>query len=113
VRAYGGPQFQVTQQVMSRFAEAIQQSGVDVVPRVLIGGGQTGSGSTQGNGNLMEGLMALLLAERMGEPVRDAVERSPEVERLRNQIRDSIALDEPRDVPVLAPVVEPNGTGRS
>ena len=38
VRAYGGPQFQVTQQVLNRFAEAIQQSGVDVVPRVVVGG---------------------------------------------------------------------------
>ena len=39
VRAYGGPQFQVTQQVLNRFAEAIQQSGVDVVPRVVVSGG--------------------------------------------------------------------------
>ena len=29
VRAYGGPKFQLTQQVMSRFAEAIQQQQVD------------------------------------------------------------------------------------
>ena len=43
VRAYGGPQFQVTQQVMNRFAEAIQQSGVDVVPRVVVGGGEQGA----------------------------------------------------------------------
>ena len=34
VRAYGGPQFQLTQQVMSRFAEAIEKSGVDVVPKI-------------------------------------------------------------------------------
>ena len=39
VRAYGGPQFQVTQQVLNRFSEAIQTSGVDVVPRVVVGGG--------------------------------------------------------------------------
>jgi hypothetical protein len=38
VRAYGGPQFQVTQTVLSRFAEAIQQAWVDVVPRIVIGG---------------------------------------------------------------------------
>ncbi len=38
VRAYGGPQFQVTQQVLNRFSEAIQSSGVDVVPRVVVGG---------------------------------------------------------------------------
>ena len=37
VRAYGGPQFQVTQQVMSRFAEAIERAGVDVVPAGLDG----------------------------------------------------------------------------
>ncbi len=39
VAAYGGPQFQVTQQVMNRFAEAVQQSRVDVVPRVVVSGG--------------------------------------------------------------------------
>jgi len=38
VRAYGGPQFQVTQQVLNRFSEAIQSSGVDVVPRVVVSG---------------------------------------------------------------------------
>jgi hypothetical protein len=37
VRAYGGPRYQLTQQVMARFAEAIQQSGVDIVPKVVIG----------------------------------------------------------------------------
>src|SRR4029077_3159658 len=44
VRAYGGPRFQLTQSVMSRFAEAIQQSGINVVPKILInwkaGGGE-------------------------------------------------------------------------
>ena len=64
VRAYGGPQFQVTQQVMNRFAEAIQQAGVDVVPRILIGGGD-GDGHA-GTGSIMEALMAMLLSERMG-----------------------------------------------
>src|SRR5512141_324683 len=45
VRAYGGPQFQVTQQVLNRFSEAIQQSGVDVVPRVMVSGGNGEQGS--------------------------------------------------------------------
>src|SRR5512134_1541122 len=46
VRAYGGPQYQLTQQVMSRFAEAIQQSRVDVVPKVIVGA----NGETRGGG---------------------------------------------------------------
>src|SRR5215210_4125262 len=34
VRAYGGPQFQLIQHVMGRFAEAIEKSGSDVVPKI-------------------------------------------------------------------------------
>lgn len=59
VQAYGGPQFQLTREVMTRFAEAIEQSGVDVVPRIMVGGsGHAGPASA------VEGLMALLMAER-------------------------------------------------
>src|SRR4029078_4475545 len=55
VRAYGGPRYQLTQQVMARFAEAIQQSGVDIVPKVVIGndgraGGSGDSASPLGGG---------------------------------------------------------------
>jgi uncharacterized membrane protein YqiK len=88
VRAYGGPQFQVTQTVLNRFAEAIQEARVDVVPRVVVGGAQGGS-----SGNLMEGLLTILLSERMGalaaaQPGEGT--RSAEVEALRNQIRQSL-----------------------
>lgn len=86
VRAYGGPQYQVTQQVMNRFAEAIQQAKVDVVPRVVIGGNGNGDG---GQYNLMEGLMAMLLSERMGVSLNDgvgSVPAKPEVIALREQI---------------------------
>lgn len=39
VRAYGGPQFQVAQAVMNRLAEAVERSGADVVPKVVVGNG--------------------------------------------------------------------------
>src|SRR5512137_902165 len=82
VRAYGGPQFQVTQQVMNRFAEAIQQSRVDVVPRVMVGGG----GENQGTGSIMEGLLTLLLSEKMGVSPNADTTRSADVEAMRNKI---------------------------
>jgi len=91
VRAYGGPQFQVTQQVLNRFAEAIQTSGVDVVPRVVIGGSGGANGAQAGGSNLMEGLLAMLLSERMGVDIAGETQRSPEVDALRNQIRQSLA----------------------
>jgi len=88
VQAYGGPQFQVMQQVMARFAEAIQTSGVDVVPRVLLGGAEGGA-----TGGLIEGLLAMLLSDKLGVQVTGPAEkpRSPVAEAIHAQIRESIA----------------------
>jgi hypothetical protein len=90
VKAYGGPQYQVTQQVMGRFAEAIQQSKVDVVPRVVVGGGEKGSAT---NSSVMEGLLTMLLSEKLGEPVKTGKpgKIDPEADRLKKQIMKSIA----------------------
>lgn len=90
VRAYGGPQFQVTQQVMNRFADAIQQSGVDVVPRVVVGGGGKDGGAT--SSSIMEGLLTMLLSEKIGATLAGQANapRSPEAEALRQQIRESM-----------------------
>ena len=91
VRAYGGPQFQVTQTVLNRFAEAIQQSGVDVVPRVVVsgsGGKGDGDGGTT-NGSIMEALLTMLLSDRFGALANEASQspRSAQAEKLREQIR--------------------------
>jgi uncharacterized membrane protein YqiK len=86
VRAYGGPQFQVTQQVLNRFAEAIQQSQVDVVPRVVVG-----ADKESGSGNIMEALLAMLLSDRFAALAnKENGQRSEEAERLRAQIRESM-----------------------
>ncbi len=86
VRAYGGPQFQVTQQVLNRFAEAIQSSGVDVVPRVVVGGNNSEGGST--SSNVMEGLLTMLLSDRFSAMANDAqAPRSAQADALREQIR--------------------------
>ena len=71
VRAYGGPRYQLTQQVMNRFAEAVEKSGVDLVPRVVIGGNSGQGGS---NSSVMEALMTMLLTDRMGLSINDLPE---------------------------------------
>jgi len=86
VRAYGGPQFQVTQQVLNRFSEAVQQSKVDVVPRVVVGASKDG-----GSGNIMEALLTMLLSDRFSALANEAQgKRSEEVEQLRSEIRKSM-----------------------
>jgi hypothetical protein len=91
VRAYGGPQYRVTQQVMSRFAEAIEQARVDVVPKILIGQGGSASGT---NGHLLEGLLAMLLSDKVtgaAAPAQDAP-RSPKAEQIRAALREAAIL---------------------
>jgi uncharacterized membrane protein YqiK len=114
VRAYGGPQFQVTQQVMNRFAEAIESSRVEVVPRVVIGSG--GANGTSGGGNLMEGLLAMLLSERMGVPLSGGsanTEVRPEVEALRKHIRQGMATTEPGAPAMPDAPAQPPASGRA
>jgi uncharacterized membrane protein YqiK len=91
VRAYGGPQLQLTQQVMSRFAEAVQQAGVDVVPKIVVTNGvQGGAGAAQGS-SLFESLLALLLSDRLGAKAdAPAGARDPELEAYRDRIRKSV-----------------------
>jgi uncharacterized membrane protein YqiK len=105
VRAYGGPQFQVTQQVMNRFAEAIEEAKVDVVPRISISGGGNGSGASSGS-SLMEGLMAMLLSDRMGEQLNSSGNATrPEAAALRDQIMQRLMAEQPKEAPVLPATV--------
>lgn len=87
VRAYGGPKFQLTQQVMNRFAEAVERSGVDLVPRIVMGGGN-GAGN-----NAIEALMAMMLNERFGdsELSKSVGARDPKVEAMRRELQEQMA----------------------
>ena len=92
VRAYGGPQFQLVQQVMNRFAEAIEKSQVDVVPKVAMAGGQGGGGS------LIENLLGLLLSKQASEMAGVAVStgpRDPQAEALRSGLRERLTQPRP------------------
>lgn len=85
VRAYGGPKFQVTQEVMSKFAQAIAEAKVDVVPRIVVGGGQNG-----GNASLIDGLLALL-TEKLGDlEDKPGVPGAPKAPLPPNPMRDKV-----------------------
>jgi uncharacterized membrane protein YqiK len=58
--ASGGAQYQLTRQVVERLAEALEKSGVDIVPRVQINGGGEGEGA----GGPLQALIGMLLADK-------------------------------------------------
>jgi len=52
VKAYGGPGYQVAQDVMARVAAAISQSGVQIVPSTVISMGDGGGDGASAFSNL-------------------------------------------------------------
>ena len=64
VAASGGPRYQLARQVAERFAEALETSGVDVVPKVQIDGGSQGA-----SGGVLQALMTLLMADKLDLPL--------------------------------------------
>jgi uncharacterized membrane protein YqiK len=92
VRAYGGPQFQLTQQVMSRFAEAVEKAGVDVVPRIVIGGAGATSNGSPTSTSVMDGLLTMLLSDRLGAGIAADKDRprTPAAEALRRKVEASL-----------------------
>ena len=93
VRAYGGPQYQLSRQVLERFADAVENAGVDLVPRIMISG-QNGDG----RGGLMDALLGLLVSDRFASVEHaDSVEKAerspsrPEARRLRESLRGALA----------------------
>jgi hypothetical protein len=69
------------QEVMNRFAEAIEKSQVDVVPKIQMG--------NQGGASVIENLLTLLMTEKLGQSLGIAapVAISPQAEAVRAELR--------------------------
>ncbi len=72
VAASGGPRYQLARQVAERFALALETSGVDVVPKVQISGGEGASGG------VMQALLTLLMSEKLDLAIGAATPREDE-----------------------------------
>jgi Uncharacterized protein conserved in bacteria len=64
VKAYGGSQYQVVQDIMGKFTSAIEKSKINIVPNTVVTmGGEAGSSSAA---NAFEMLLGLLISEKLG-----------------------------------------------
>lgn len=64
VAAFGGPDYQLNAQVLMRFAEAIENGRLPIVPQIQIGA--TGGEKGAANG-LVEMMLSMLVADRVGQ----------------------------------------------
>ncbi len=93
VSAYGGPQLQLAQDVMTKIAQAIETSKVPIVPQTVVSMGDGhGDGQSAAGTNAFGLLMALLTAEKLGSPIVTAkapvdAERLKQVREMRAEVR--------------------------
>lgn len=112
VRAYGGPQFQVLQQAMDRFSQAIERAGIDIVPKMVVAGNGNGNGGS-GSYSAFEGLMSILLSEKLGVSLTGAssggnAQLNEEIKRIRESVFKGLSntnREEVTDVVTIEPPV--------
>lgn len=92
VKSYGGPQYQVTQDIMDKFTKAIETSKIDIVPKTVISmGGAEGGNSAA---NAFEMLLTLLIGDKLGVKLSTDMnlnkEESERVKKIKEAILKSI-----------------------
>src|SRR5262249_14589106 len=102
--AYGGPQFQVLQQALDRFSQAVEKSGVEIVPRMVItGGGGNGENGQGGGYSAFEALMAMILSDKLDVEAKTNGDGNTvgddEIKRIRSSIMQGLAA---KSVPTAA-----------
>ena len=60
--ASGGAKYQLARQIAERFAEALEKSGVDIVPKIAIAGGNGADAAA--SSPLLNALMAMIVADK-------------------------------------------------
>ncbi len=77
--ASGGARYQLTRQVVERLAEALEKSGVDIVPRIQITTGAAGGegGALGAGANPMAALIGMLLSEKGEAMLEKREEEAP------------------------------------
>lgn len=101
VRAYGGPQYQVIQDVMSKFTTAIENAKIDIVPKTLINMGNQETGSSA---NAFEMLLTLLISEKLGVKIDPTNrEENARVQSIKDSIIRTMEQESKEDKPADPP----------
>ena len=115
VRAYGGPQLQLMQDILTKIAVAIETSKVPIVPSTVVNMGGEGGEGAGANMNAFGLLMGLMATEKLGEFTTDNRPVDPSqlqmVAEIKKQMRDqAVAEAKQPSKPAQKPAPEPPAT---
>ncbi len=85
VKAYGGAEYRVIQEIADKLSDAIKQAQVDIVPRTVVNmGGQEDGGN---NGTVLDALLKFITLEKLGVSLSGKQESETNVASLAAQIQ--------------------------
>jgi uncharacterized membrane protein YqiK len=88
VKAYGGPQYQVVQDVMTKFTTAVEKAQIDIVPKTVV---SMGGGEQNSSVNAFEMLLNLLISDKLGVKLSmQPGEEDPRTKSIKDQIMKSL-----------------------
>jgi uncharacterized membrane protein YqiK len=80
VKAYGGAQYRVIQEITDKLSDAIKGANVDIVPKTVV---NMGGSNENANGTIIDTLLKMITVEKLGVPLKTEqekdVKRSEEV----------------------------------
>jgi hypothetical protein len=109
VKAYGGAEYRVIQEIADKLTDAIKNSKVDIVPKTVVNMGASGS-ADNGNANsstVMDTLLKFITLDQLGVPLKHSVESSPVVtvvEKVTDSQKEDVKPQTPATESAPAPV---------
>ncbi len=73
VKAYGGAEYRVIQEIADKLADAIKNAKVDIVPKTVVNMGGSGDGDN-GSGTIIDALLKFITVEKLGINLKSADE---------------------------------------
>ncbi len=79
VKAYGGAEFRVIQEITDKLSDAIKNAKVDIVPKTVVNMG-SGEGENNGSNTVMDTLLKFITIEKLGVSLDQKQEQPAKVE---------------------------------
>lgn len=80
VKAYGGAEYRITQEITEKLADAIKYTNVDIVPKTIVTMGSSSKDETSSNASIIDTLIKLITIEKLGISLPKEIEKVSEVE---------------------------------
>jgi uncharacterized membrane protein YqiK len=74
VKAYGGAQYRIMQEIADKLTDAIKNTTVDIVPKTVVNMGSGSDGENGGSSTILDTLLKFITIEKLGVPLKNTPE---------------------------------------